>query len=88
MANNQTHSQQISSFFSETLKAKVPTNETDLLENGILDSLGLVELLLFLETTFGTKIVLDQLEFDNFRSITRIAEFIENRNGSASSGSH
>jgi D-alanine--poly(phosphoribitol) ligase subunit 2 len=83
MANYQAHCQQISLFFSKKLNANVPSKETDLLETGILDSLGLVELLVYLETTFGMKILLEKIEFDNFRSIIRIAEFIENQNGSA-----
>ena len=82
MANSETHCQQISLFFSEKLNASVPSRETDLLETGILDSLGLVELLVYLETTFRMKILLDKIEFDNFRSIIKIAEFIANQNGS------
>jgi acyl carrier protein len=82
MANYQTHCQQISLFFTEKLNANVPSNETDLLDTGILDSLGFVELLVYLETTFGMQILLEQIEFDNFRSIIKIAEFIENQNGS------
>jgi methoxymalonate biosynthesis acyl carrier protein len=84
MANYQTHCQQISLFFTEKLNANVPSNETDLLETGILDSLGFVELLVYLETTFGMKILLEKIEFENFRSIIRIAEFIESQNGAAS----
>lgn len=83
MANYQVHCQQISLFFAERLNANVPSKDTDLLETGILDSLGLVELLVYLETTFGMKILLEKIEFDNFRSIIKIAEFIENQNGSA-----
>jgi D-alanine--poly(phosphoribitol) ligase subunit 2 len=77
MANFQAHYQQIFLFFYEKLNVNVPSKETDLLETGILDSLGLVELLVYLETTFGMKIILEKIEFDNFRSITKIAEFIE-----------
>jgi acyl carrier protein len=77
MANYQAHCQQISSFFSEKLNANIPSQETDLLETGILDSLGFVELLVYLETTFGVPITLERIEFDEFRSIIRIAEFIE-----------
>jgi acyl carrier protein len=84
MSNYQSHCQQISLFFSQKLNANVPSKETDLLETGILDSLGFVELLVYLESTFEMQILLEKIEFDNFRSIIRIAEFIENQNGSAS----
>ena len=55
--------------------------DTDLFETGVLDSLKFVELLVQLEQQFGTRVSLDDLELDNFRSIGQIAHFIVGRRG-------
>jgi D-alanine--poly(phosphoribitol) ligase subunit 2 len=62
--------------FESKMQLSVDEPGTDLFETGILDSVGFVDLLLHLENEFGTKISLDELEVDNFRSAARIAEFI------------
>jgi len=50
--------------------------ETDLLESGLLDSLGIVDLLLFLEQQHGCKVDLidvDPAEFAIVRGLCRVA---------------
>jgi acyl carrier protein len=47
-----------------------------LLEGGIVDSLGILDLVGFLENEFGIAISDDDLLPENFRSITTIAAFI------------
>ena len=59
------------------LNIEIPCPETDLFEEGILDSLGLIDLLLLMERRWGVTVSLDQLEMDNFRTLSRIAAFIE-----------
>jgi len=74
----------IVALFSEKLRLKAPPPEADLFETRILDSLGLVVLMVELEKAFGTRVSLQDLEVDNFRSIERIAEYIasqKSRNG-------
>ena len=66
----------IAALFAEHLQIEVPSPETDLIGEGILDSLKFVELLVQLEQTFGIRISLDELELDQFRSVRRIAEFV------------
>jgi D-alanine--poly(phosphoribitol) ligase subunit 2 len=48
----------------------------DLLEAGLIDSIGLVELILELEDRFGVSLPMDGLEIDDFRSLTSIAALI------------
>ena len=72
---------QLTQIFAEKLHVDVPSLDTDLLEEGLLDSLSFVDLLLCLEQEFGTVIRLEDLELDNFRSVARIAAFVANRNG-------
>ena len=69
----------IARLFSEALHRDVPSEDTDLFESGLLDSLGFVDLLVHLEQEFGTRIALDDLEIDNFRSIAGIANFVGSR---------
>lgn len=60
----------------EQLNLEVPSEDTDLFESGLLDSLTFVELLVQVEEQLGVTVTLDSLEPDNFRSIRRIASFV------------
>ena len=71
--------QQLTELFARKLNLDVPSVDTDLMETGLLDSLTLVELLAQLEETFGVSISIDDLEFENFRSIASIAGFVDQR---------
>jgi D-alanine--poly(phosphoribitol) ligase subunit 2 len=62
--------------FVETLNLQVPSPETDLIEGGLLDSLALVELLFALEREFEVTIALEELDIDSFRTVNRIAGFV------------
>lgn len=64
----------VSAIFSEHLNLRVPGRDTDLFDEGILDSLGFVDLLLHLEREFDLRVTSDQLDFDAFRTIRRIAQ--------------
>lgn len=72
--------QRIARLFSQEMNLEVPSVDTDLFEGGLLDSLTFVDLLVRLEEEFGRKILLEELEIDDFRSIARIAEFVS-KNG-------
>lgn len=54
----------------------VPSDDTDLFEAGILDSMGLVELLIQIESTFGLSVNLGDVEIENFRSVETITDFV------------
>lgn len=68
--------QRLAGWFVDKLQIEIPSPETDLLETGVLDSLGFVELLLHLEQDFGVTVALEQLDLHNFRSLERIAAFL------------
>lgn len=59
------------------LNVQIPCAETDLFDEGILDSLGLIEILFLMDKRWGVSVSVDQLELDNFRSLVKIAEFID-----------
>jgi len=71
--------QQVTALFAEKLNLDVASAETDLIETGMLDSLALVELLAQLEESFDVSISTDDMELENFRSITSIAMFVMQR---------
>ena len=50
-----------------------------LLESGILDSLGILDLVTFLEQEFSITIADDELVPDNFQTIDGIVAFVERR---------
>lgn len=74
---------ELAALFATNLRVEVPSPDTDLLETGRLDSLGVVELLFQLERRFGIRIDPDDLEVDHFRSLAAIATFVaaRRRNG-------
>ena len=49
-----------------------------LLEQGVLDSLGLQQLVQFLESDFGVQLDDDQLLPENFESIRSVARLVDN----------
>jgi acyl carrier protein len=67
---------QLSALFLEKLNIKVPTADTDLIESRLLDSMQIVELLLQIEQQFGLHIDLDRVDFEDLRSLARIARLI------------
>jgi acyl carrier protein len=71
--------QQVTALFAEKLNLDVASAETDLIEAGLLDSLALVELLAQLEESFDVSISTDDMELENFRSITSIVMFVMQR---------
>lgn len=57
--------------------------ETSFLESGIIDSTGILELVTFLEKTYGIQIQDDELVPENLDSIVNVAGFLEKRVQSA-----
>jgi acyl carrier protein len=58
----------------------IPLNDQDpLIESGIIDSLGIMTLLAFLEEKFSIQVPGDELVPDNFASISAITELVERR---------
>ena len=57
----------------------IKSEEMSFLDNGILDSLGFVRLVLYLEDTFGIRIDRQQLTRDNFDSLGRIVRNVTER---------
>jgi acyl carrier protein len=55
------------------------TDDASFLEEGIVDSLGVMELVLFIEEKFGVKVKDEELTPDNFDSVNKLANYIQRR---------
>ena len=51
-------------------------DESSFLENGIIDSTGIMEVIQFLETTFGIKVADDEMLPENLDSLANIGSFV------------
>jgi acyl carrier protein len=53
--------------------------EENLLEQGIIDSLGVMKLITFMEKTFGIQVLDEDVVPENFQSLTIMARFVEQK---------
>lgn len=56
-------------------------HDEDLLAQDVIDSLGIVELVAFLESRYGIKVGDDDLLPENFNSVNSVVAFVESRRG-------
>jgi acyl carrier protein len=54
-------------------------NDTEIFEEGIVNSLFAIQLMTFLEKEFAIKITMDDLDMDNYKSVNAIAKFVLNK---------
>ncbi len=65
-------------FYAEVVDKTIGDND-DLLDSGILDSIGILNFLIFLENSYEIKVEIEELNEMNFKNITKIAEFVIKR---------
>ncbi|MFC5140073.1 acyl carrier protein [Actinomycetospora rhizophila] len=68
--------EQLTDLVRDRLGVEVPSPDTDLVAEGLLDSLALVTLIVGLEDTFGCQLPLDDFDIDRFRSVDAMAAFL------------
>lgn len=73
--------QAVTRLLFDRLNIEIPEPDTDLVDGGLLDSLLLVTLIAQLEREFGISVSIDDLDLnlEKFRSVRRIAAYIEDR---------
>lgn len=72
--------QQLLEFFlNEGIDTDKILEDTQLFEKGYLGSLALINLICFVENTFGAKISPTELSFDNFGTLNQIEAFIQSK---------
>jgi acyl carrier protein len=82
MSGTNTTNSQIRAFILKNFPAarkRAINDETQLLGSGIVDSLGMLTVVEFLEQTFAIKLSDDELTPDNFASVNSLAAFIEKK---------
>ena len=52
------------------------TSDADLLSAGIVDSLGILRLVAFIEERFGVKVPDEDVVFENFQSLQAMANYV------------
>ena len=73
---------ELTGLLTETLNIAVPSSDTDLIATGLLDSIGMVELLVSLEQRYGITVNMRELAIEHFQSVATIAAFVAaQRNG-------
>lgn len=63
--------------------SQVVADETSLIDNGLVDSTGVLELVFFLEITFGITVDDTEMLPDNLDSIGAMARYIETKRQAA-----
>jgi acyl carrier protein len=66
----------IEAIFREKLNVPVPSPTDDLFATGVLDSLGLVKLLAYLEEQFDLLVPIEDLDLESFRTLSTIADLV------------
>lgn len=61
----------------------VLSDEASLLDQGVIDSTGVLEVVGFLEETFGVQVADEDMVPDNLDSISRIAAYVERKRRAA-----
>lgn len=74
--------EQLVAFFQDNFMIDLPKNFSDddsLMNNGIVDSTGILELVTFLEDTFQFKVDNDDIVPENLDSINRLKTYIQSK---------
>ena len=76
MTDDKTIATRVGAVFAATFHLEAPRADTDLIDNGILDSFQFIELLVQLECEFGLRIELSDIDLDDLRTLERIADLV------------
>ncbi len=72
---------QIYQFFEDNYSYSTDelTDTTNLLDGWVIDSLGIIQIVMFLENTFGCEFTANDVNADNFKNINTLIAFVENQ---------
>jgi acyl carrier protein len=74
--------EQIRAFVQRFVRRDV-TDDLDIFESGYVNSMFAMELVSFIEATFGIVVESEDLELDNFRTVDAMAAFVARKTGAA-----
>ena len=69
----------IRNFILDSINIQNLKDDDNLFESGVVNSLFAVQLMTFIEKSFGIEITMDDLSMDNFESINATSSFIEKK---------
>ena len=72
----------VRSFILSSVNIPNFTDDDNLFESGIVNSLFAVQLMTFIEKTFAIEVAMEDLDIENFKSLSAAAAFVERKNGS------
>jgi methoxymalonate biosynthesis acyl carrier protein len=73
--------QLIREFINDSISLGNASDDENLFETGIVNSLFAIQLMTFIEKTFQIEIGTDDLDIENFKSISSAAQFVLRKNG-------
>ena len=62
----------------------VYSDDEHLVKRGIIDSVGVFQIMMFIEDEAGTRVPDSEIRFDNFESVARIDEMVQRLLGKSS----
>jgi len=69
----------IRGYILENISVEAFDDDFDIFEAGIVNSLFAIELMTFLEKTFGIKVTMDDLDMENFKSVNASSDFVRRK---------
>lgn len=67
---------QVVELIRDVLQVEVPAPDSDLVAEGLIDSLALVSLIIEVELEFGVRLPIDEFDLSRFRSPEQIATVV------------
>ncbi|MCC6604160.1 MAG: acyl carrier protein [Anaerolineae bacterium] len=61
------------------------SDDASFLDEGVVDSTGTLELVMFVEDTFGIEVIDHEIEPENFDSVNKLADYIARKSNVAAS---
>jgi methoxymalonate biosynthesis acyl carrier protein len=69
----------IKSYLSQYFKTNSFSDDDDIFALGLVNSLFAMQLVMFVENTFNIKVENDELDLENFKSVSAISEFVNKK---------
>jgi len=74
-----TTAEQLRNFIRESFFVETFGDDDSFLRNGIIDSMGMLQLVAFVEDTFGVEVEDEELVPANFESLSKVVAFVEGK---------
>ncbi|MDT0467507.1 acyl carrier protein [Streptomyces gibsoniae] len=79
MADSAGNKEAIREFILDNVSESAVGDDEDIFERGLVRSMFVMQLVLFVEQEFGVSITGEDLQFDNFRTVDRIDELVSRK---------